>query len=120
MSWMRKSMSNRKLSPDDLPRLRRAAYEFLRRYAATAWEHFSADPAGGGHLSPEVEGLPEGRRFRTHSRQEARRLAGARLFDLCPEITDRAVLLGAAIRENRHEEVVALAGRPNAVETLGI
>jgi hypothetical protein len=113
-------MRDRDPSPQDLPRLRRNAYEFLRRYAAVAWEERHGDNRWEIDLPPEVEALPERKRFRAQARQEARRVADAQLYDVCAGLTQRAALLGAAIREDRHEEAVALAGRPNVVETLGI
>lgn len=106
-------------SPQALCCLRRSAYKFLRRYAAAAWEHGQGDDRWRIRVPPEVEALPERRRFRVHARQEAGRLAGAQLFDVCGEVAGRAAQLGAAIREGRHGEAVALAGIPNVVETLG-
>ena len=103
----------------DVSRLRRGAHEFLRRHAARAWEHQHAGVRWDITLPPDVEGLPEHERFRAHARQEARRLAVAQLYDLDAEITARAAGLGAAIRQGRHEEAVALAGHPRVAATMG-
>ena len=113
-------MSDHEFSPDDLPRLRRGAHGFLRRHAAHAWEHQHDGDRWEITLPPDVAALPEHQRFRVHARQEARRLAGAQLYDLDPEITGRAVCLGAAICQGRHEEAVALAGHPAVAATLEI
>lgn len=102
---------------EEVSRLRRGAHAFLRRYAAPAWEQQDGWEI---FVPPEIDRLPERRRWRTHARQETRRLADAELYDVCPHLTERAVLLGAAIREDRHEEAAALAGHRNVVETLGI
>ncbi|MEV5704841.1 hypothetical protein [Actinoallomurus sp. NPDC052274] len=110
----------RDFSPQDLPRLRRSAYDFLRLNAVGAWEHQHGNDRWQIFMPPEIEALPARRRLRTHARQEAQRLADAALYDLSLEVTERATLLGAAIRENRHEEAVALAGRPTVVDTVGI
>jgi hypothetical protein len=113
-------MSDHEFSPDDLPRLRRGAHGFLRRHAASAWEHRHDGDRWEITLPPDVAALPGHQRFRVHARQEARRLAGAQLYDLDPEITGRAVCLGAAICQGRHEEAVALAGHPAVAATLEI
>jgi len=113
-------MSDHEFSPDDLPRLRRGAYGFLRRYAASAWELRHDGDRWEITLPPDVAALPEHQRFRVHARQEARRLTGAQLYDLDPEITGRAVCLGAAICQGRHEEVVVLDGQPAVAATLEI
>src|SRR5260221_5151813 len=107
------------LAPE-LSRLRRGAHEFLRRHAARAWEHQHAGVRWDITLPPDVAGLPELQRFRAHARQEARRLAVAQLYDLDAEITAQAVGHGAAIRQGRHEEAVALAGHPRVAATMGI
>lgn len=113
-------MGDHEFSPDDLPRLRRGAHEFLRQHAARAWEHQDDGDQWEITLPPDVAALPGHQRFRVHARQEARRLAGAQLYDLDPAITRQAVSLGAAIRQQRHEEAVALAGHPGVAATLGI
>jgi hypothetical protein len=108
----------------ELPRLRWGAHEFLRRHAASAWEHW--EHHGGEDrwqldLPPDVAALPQRRqRLRVHARQEARRLATAQLFDIDPGVTERAVRFGAAIREDCHDQAVALAGRPSVAATFGI
>lgn len=107
-------------SPGTLLRLRRGAHEFLRRYAAKAWEHEHDGGRWEILLPPEVARLPERKRYRAHARQEAQRLADAALYDLDPETTRRAVQLGAAIREHRHHDVTALVGRPDVVDTVQI
>jgi len=104
----------------DLSRLRRGAHEFLRRYAARAWDHQHDGVRWDITLPPDVAGLPAHERFRVHARQEARRLAGAQLYDLDAEVTGRAASLGAAIRQGRHEEAVTLAGHPRVAATSGI
>lgn len=108
------------LAAAELSRLRRGAHAFLRRHAARAWEHQHDGVRWDITLPPDVAGLARHERFRAHARQEARRLAVARLYDLDVEITARAVGLGAAIREERHEEAVALAGHRRVAATLGI
>jgi hypothetical protein len=113
-------MGSHDLSARDLPRLRRGAHKFLRGLAAHAWEHRNEFGRWEITLPPDVAVLPEHQRFRVHARQEARRLVRAQLYDLDAEITGRAVCLGAAIREGRHEEAVALAGHPRVAVTLGI
>jgi hypothetical protein len=113
-------MADHEFSPGDLPRLRRGAYEFMRRHAARAWEHHYDGARWAITLPPDVAALPGHQRFRVHARQEARRLAGAQLYDLDPGITGRAVGLGAAIRQGRHEEALALAGHPGVAAALGI
>lgn len=113
-------MGDREFSADDLPRLRRGAYEFLRRHAALAWEHQYHGDRWEITLPPDVAALPGHQRFRVQARQEASRLAGAQLYDLDPEISGRAVCLGAAIRRGRHEEAVAVAGHRGVAATLGI
>lgn len=113
-------MGDREFSADDLPRLRRGAHEFLRRHAARAWEHQYYGDRWEITLPPDVAALPGHQRFRVHARQEARRLAGAQLYDLDPEISGRAVCLGAAICQGRHEEAVAVAGHRGVAATLGI
>lgn len=113
-------MSDHGFLAADLSRLRRGAHEFLRRHAARAWEH-QHDGAGWDiTVPPDVAGLPGHERFRAHARQEARRLAVARLYDLDAGITAQAVGHGAAIRQGWHEEAVALAGHPRVAATLGI
>jgi hypothetical protein len=104
----------------DLPRLRRGAHRFLRGLAAHAWEHENEFGRWEITLPPDVAALPEHRRFKVHARQEARRVARAQLYDLDAELTRRAVHLGAAIRQGRHEEAVALAGHPRVAATIGI
>jgi|SRR5437868_5834444 len=113
-------MDHQNPSSDTLLRLRRGAYEFLRRYAAKSWEHEHEGERWEIVLPPEVERLPERKRYRTHARQEAQRLKDAVLYDLDPLATRRAVQLGAAIREQRHHDVTARAGRPDVVDTLDI
>jgi hypothetical protein len=112
-------MGDHGLVAAELSRLRRGAHEFLRRHAARAWEHQHDGVRWDITLPPDVAGLPEHERFRAHARQEARRLAVAHLYDLDAEITARATSLGAAIRQGRHEEAVALAGRPRVAATMG-
>ncbi|TDD31208.1 hypothetical protein E1287_27205 [Actinomadura sp. KC06] len=107
-------------SPGTLFRLRRGAHEFLRRYAAKAWEHEHNGERWDLVVPPEVAKLPERKRYRAHARQEAQRLADAALYDLDPDATRHAVQFGAAIREHRHHDVTALAGRPDVVDTLDI
>jgi hypothetical protein len=85
-----------------------------------AWEHQDDGDRREITLPPDVAALPGHQRFRVHARQEARRLAGAQLCDLDPEITGRAACLGAAIGQGRHEEAVVLAGHPGVAATLGI
>jgi hypothetical protein len=104
----------------DLSRLRRGAHEFLRRYAARAWEHQHDGVRWDITLPPDVASLPAHERFRVHARQEARRLAGAQLYDLDAEVTRQATGLGAAIRQGRHEEAVTLAGHPRVAAASGI
>jgi hypothetical protein len=113
-------MSDHGLAAAELSRLRRGAHEFLRRHAAHAWEHQHDGARWDITLPPDVAGLPEHERFRAHARQEARRLAVAQLYDLDAQITARAAGLGAAIRQERHEEAIALAGHPRVAATMGI
>ena len=87
-------MHHRDPSPQDLPRLRRSAYQFLRRHAATAWEFWAGDDGWDIDMPPEVEALPERKRFRAHARQEASRLAGAQLYDVGAAVTERARAVG--------------------------
>ncbi|TDB91009.1 hypothetical protein E1264_03145 [Actinomadura sp. KC216] len=107
-------------SPGTLLRLRRGAHEFLRRYAATAWEHKHEGERWDLVLPPEVAKLPERKRYRAHARQEAQRLKDAALYDLDPDTTRRAIQVGAAIREHRHNDVTALAGRSDVIDTMDI
>jgi hypothetical protein len=107
-------------SPGDLPRLRRGAYQFVRRYAALAWQFQHDGNRWEITLPPDVAARPEQRRYTAHARQEARRLAGAQLYDLDSGITGLAACLGAAIWQGRHEEAVALAGHPGVAATLEI
>ena len=107
-------------SPGDLHHLRRGAHEFLRRYAAHAWVYHHGGERWEITLPPDTAALPEHKRFKAHARQEARRLAVAHLYDLDPEITARAVHLGAAIRHEWHDEAVAMAGHPAVAATLDI
>jgi hypothetical protein len=104
----------------EVSRLRRGAHEFLRRHAARAWEHQHDGIRWDITLPPDLAALPERERFRAHARQEARRLAVARLYDLDAQITARAGGLGAAIRQGRHAESVAQAGHPRVAATMGI
>jgi hypothetical protein len=104
----------------DLSRLRQGAHEFLRRYAARAWEHEHDGARWDITLPPDVAALPAHERFGVHAQQEARRLAQAQLYDVDAEVTVRAVGLGAAILLERHEQAVTLAGHPRVATTLGI
>ena len=113
-------MGDHGLMAAEVSRLRRGAHEFLRRHAARAWEHQHDGVRWDITLPPDVAALPEHERFRAHARQEARRLAVAQLYDLDAEITARAAGHGAAIRQGRHEEAVALAGHPRVAATMGI
>jgi hypothetical protein len=113
-------MSDHGLVAAEVSRLRRGAHEFLRRHAARAWEHQDDGVRWDITLPPDVTALPEHQRFRAHARQEARRLAVAQLYDLDAGITARAADHGAAIRQGRHEEAVALAGHPRVAATMGI
>ncbi len=113
-------MGDREFSADDLPRLRCGAHEFARRHAARAWEHQYHGDRWEITLPPDVAALPAHQRFRVHARHEARRLAGAQLYDLDPQLTGQALCLGAAIRLGRHEQAVALAGHSGVAATLGI
>jgi len=113
-------MSDHGLVAAEVSRLRRGAHEFLRRHAARAWEHQHAGVRWDITLPPDVAALPEHERFRAHARQEARRLAVAQLYDLDAEITARATSHGAAIRQGRHAQAVALAGHPRVAATMGI
>jgi hypothetical protein len=81
----------------DLSRLRRGAYEFLRGSAAQAWEHEDGGERWDITLPPDLAALPERQRFRVHARQEARRVARARLYDLDPRVAGLAVRLGESI-----------------------
>jgi hypothetical protein len=90
--------------------LRRGTHKFLRQRAARAWEHEFDGDRWQITLPPDVAALPEHQRYRTHARQEARRLATAQLYDLDPEITARAVYLAAAIRRGGHPQAVATMG----------
>jgi hypothetical protein len=90
-------MSDHGIPASDLPRLRRGAHEFLRSSAAQEWEHQDGGERWHITLPPDVAALPGRQRFRVHARQEARRLADARLYDLDPQATSLAVFLGAAI-----------------------
>lgn len=102
----------------DLPRLRRGAHEFLRHRAALAWAHQHGGDRWEITLPPDVAALPERQRYRTHARQEARRLATAQLYDLDPETTASALCLGAALYQGARDEAVARVGRPGAVATM--
>lgn len=113
-------MSDHGLMAAELSRLRRGAHEFLRRHAARAWEHQHDGIRWDITLPPDLAALPERERFRAHARQEARRLAVAQLYHLDAETTARAAGLGAAIRQGRHAEAVALAGHPRVAATMGI
>jgi len=104
----------------DLSRLRRGAHEFLRQHAARAGEHQHDGVRWDITLPPDVAGLPAHERFRVHARHEARRLAGAQLYDLDAEVTGQAADLGAAIRQGRHEEAVTLAGHSRVAAASGI
>src|SRR5215469_8105104 len=113
-------MSDHGLLAAEVSWLRRGAHEFLRRHAARAWEHQHDGARWEITLPPDLAGLPGHERFRAHARQEARRLAVARLYDLDAQITARAAGLGAAIRQGRHEQAVALAGHSRVAATMGI
>ncbi|HTT50490.1 MAG TPA: hypothetical protein VMH35_03700 [Streptosporangiaceae bacterium] len=113
-------MSDHGLVAAEVSRLRRGGHEFLRRHAARAWEHQHDGVRWDITLPPDVAALPEHQRFRAHARQEARRLAVAQLYDLDAGITARAADHGAAIRQGRHAEAVALAGHPRVAATMGI
>src|ERR1035441_6760803 len=106
--------------PRDLPRLRRGAYQFLRRYAALAWQFQHDGNRWEITLPPEVAALPGQKRYTAHARQEARRLARAQLYDLDSGTTRLAAGLGAALWQGRPEEAVALAGHPGDAATLEI
>jgi hypothetical protein len=80
------------------------AYVFLRRYAAVAWEFEHDGCRWEIDLPPEVDGLPEPKRFRTHAQQEARRVADVQLYDVCAEVTGRA---GQARRRSWRESTTA-------------
>ena len=114
------SVGDHGLVAAEVSRLRRGAHEFLRRHAARAWEHQHDGVRWDITLPPDLAALPVRERFRAHARQEARRLSIARLYDLDAQITARAAGLGAAIRQGRHAEAVALAGHPHVAATMGI
>jgi hypothetical protein len=103
-----------------LLQLRRGTHKFLRQRAARAWEHKFDGGRWQIRLPPDVAALPEHQRYRTHARQEARRLAIARLYDLDPGISARAIYLGAAIRRDGRKEAATRSGHPQAVATMGI
>ncbi|WP_067466100.1 hypothetical protein [Actinomadura macra] len=113
-------MNHHDPSPHTLPQLRRAAHEFLCRYAALAW----ADDSGGEQwqifLPPEIQRLPERKRYRAHARHEAQRLTDAALYELDLDTTRRAVQLGATIREHRHHNATAATDRLDVVDTMNI
>jgi hypothetical protein len=102
----------------ELSRLRRGAHAFLRRHAAHAWAHEDGGQRWELILPPDVAALPQRQRLRTHARQEARRLATAHLYDLDPGVTERAVLLGAAIRKSGDANAVALAGHASVTTSI--
>lgn len=101
---------------DRVPALRRGAYTFMRRHAATAWE-FQQGPDGWEvFMPPEVQELPAPKRFRTHARQEAQRLADARFFALCPSSSAHAVEMGARCRQTAAD----LHGSDDVIDTFSI
>jgi hypothetical protein len=110
------------VEPGDLPRLRRAAYRFMRSPAGSGpdWRFQAEDGTLDITLPPDVAALPERERFGAHARQEARRIATAELYDLDPGVTAAAVTLGAAIYDTHHQHAVTLAGDARVAATLGI
>ncbi len=104
----------------DLSRLRQGAHEFLRRYAARAWDHEHDGVRWDITLPPDVAGLP---RMSGSGCTPGKRPAGSRgaqLYDVDAEVTGRAAGLGAAIRRGRHEEAATLADYPRVAATSGI
>ncbi|REF00598.1 hypothetical protein [Thermomonospora umbrina] len=99
---------------------RRGAYEFLRRYAPTAWTHEHGGKRWHILMPADVARLPEPRRYRVHARQEARRVNMAELFVVCPRTTERAVSGGRLLFDSTHQEAVEMAERPNVLSTAGI
>lgn len=106
--------------PGELARLRRAACEFMRQHAASAWEHEHDGDGMSIILPPDLARLPAQHRYRAHARHEAARLAAARLYDVDAEITAQAVVLAAAIRQEWHHQAVKTAGRQSVAATMGI
>jgi hypothetical protein len=104
------------MDPGELYRLRRCVHGFVSRYARFLW----AADADGLHVPPALARLPAHERPAALARDEARRLAQARLYALDTEATDLAVRLGAAIRTGGHPAAVRAAGHPNVVASMGI
>lgn len=100
--------------------LRRGAHTFLCRNATRAWSHEENGDQWHIMLPPDIAALPEHKRYRTHARQEIRRLATAQLYDVEPVIAAHAANLGALIREGCHDQAVALAGHPAVAAGFGI
>jgi hypothetical protein len=100
--------------------LRRGAYQFLTHYAAFAWQTSFGDLAWNISVPPHMEALPEQHRYRTHARQEARRVAQADLYDVCPQTTRNARDIGAGIHQGPHRDAVRTAGHHDVIDTLGI
>jgi hypothetical protein len=108
-------MSDHDPAVSDLCRLRRGAHEFLLGTAPLAWAYKDE----GGRmwelaLPPDIAMLPVPRRFRVHARQEARRVARARLYNLDPGAARLAARRGAALRPEGREDDGPAAG-PRAV-----
>jgi hypothetical protein len=100
--------------------LRRGAFQFLTRYGVAAWETTFAGMSWQIRLPPDVEALPVHRRYRAHVRQEARRLAAARLYEVCPRSTQQVLELAQGWHRGAHPGAVSAWGRGGVVETLGI
>ncbi|SEG26427.1 hypothetical protein SAMN04489712_104134 [Thermomonospora echinospora] len=105
---------------DQVRAWRRAAYTYLRRYAAIGWTMRLGEDGWNLTTPPALNDLPPSKRLRKHARQEAERLSLAHQYLLCPLTTATAVAAGAHLREDRHTHAQTQAGRPNVVDTAGI